>query len=133
MIHAPARRLDLAEVLWMITPLAGEGDAARARLATEMAGFALGVPVGTINSRSRGCSPVAFGRQLAMYLCHVAFEMSLTRVAHAFRRDRSTVGHACHLVEDRREDPQFDAWVNALEAALRETPAPPEPSAKDFA
>jgi hypothetical protein len=27
-------------------------------------------------------------------------------------------------VEDRREDPRFDAWMNALEAALRDTPAP---------
>jgi chromosomal replication initiation ATPase DnaA len=108
----------------------GGGDEARARLATEMAGFALGIPVQSINSPSRGRSPAAFGRQLAMYLCHVGFEMSLARVAAAFRRDRSTVGHACRIVEDRRDDPQFDAWVNALEAALREAPAPPANWAK---
>jgi chromosomal replication initiation ATPase DnaA len=68
-----------------------------------------------------------------MYLCHVAFEMSLARVASAFDRDRSTVGYACHSVEDRRENPQFDAWVDALEPALREAPAPPSNRAKEYA
>jgi hypothetical protein len=100
------------------------GDGARARLATEMASFALGLEVGRVHARERGSSPVAFARQLAMYLCHVGFEMSMARVALAFRRDRSTVSHACRLMEDRRDDPRFDAWLNALEAALREAPKP---------
>ena len=50
-----------------------------------------------------------------MYLCHTAFERSLARVAIAFGRDRSTVAHACHAIEDRREDPHFDDWIDALE------------------
>jgi hypothetical protein len=57
-----------------------------------------------------------------MYLAHVAFEMSLAQIAALFRRDRSTVAHACHIVEDRREDALFDGWISGLEAALRETP-----------
>jgi chromosomal replication initiation ATPase DnaA len=52
--------------------------------------------------------------------------MSLARVAIAFDRDRSTVAHACHIIEDRRDDPEFDAWIESLEDALRETP-PPRP------
>ncbi|MBI1186892.1 MAG: chromosomal replication initiator DnaA [Alphaproteobacteria bacterium] len=89
-----------------------------------LAGYAVGVPVEAIATTQRGCVEAAFGRQLAMYLCHVAFEMSLSRVAYAFARDRSTAAHACHMIEDRREDPGFDAWADALETALREAPAP---------
>lgn len=104
------------------------GDAARARVATEIASFALGAPVEAIAQASRGRSQVALSRQVAMYLCNVVFEMSFTRVAWAFGRDKSTVGHACRLVEARRDDPMFDAWIDALEVALRETPAPRPPS-----
>lgn len=99
-------------------------DAARARLAMGLAGYALSVPAEAIAAAERGEAAVAFARQLAMYLCHVAFEMSLTRVAYAFARDRSTAAHACHLIEDRREDPAFDEWAAALENMLREAPPP---------
>jgi hypothetical protein len=63
-----------------------------------------------------------------MYLTHIAFEMSLGRVAAAFGRDRSTVAHACHLMEERRDDCEIDAWLDALEIALKGAPpalAPP--------
>jgi len=50
----------------------------------------------------------SYGRQLAMYICHVAFGMSLTRIGRAFRRDRSTVSWALHAFEDRCGDPDFD-------------------------
>jgi len=99
-------------------------DEACARLATEMAGYALGVSPGEITGLDRGGPAVTSARQLAMYLCHVAFELSLGRVALAFGRDRSTVSHACHVIEDRRDEPGYDAWIGSLETALRETPAP---------
>jgi chromosomal replication initiation ATPase DnaA len=54
-----------------------------------------------------------------MYLCHVALGMSLSRIARAFDKDRSTVAHGCHQVEDRREDPDFDIWIEQLEDGLR--------------
>lgn len=115
------------------TPLAENrlADEARARLAMGMAAFAVGISPLRIASLARGRNAAAFGRQLAMYLCHVAFEMSLGRVALAFARDRSTVGHACHVVEDRRDDPAFDAWIASLENALRD--APPPAAAKEDA
>jgi chromosomal replication initiation ATPase DnaA len=72
-----------------------------------------------IAAPARGSAEAAFARQVAMYLCHVAFERSLSRVAQAFARDRSTVAHACHLVEDRRDDPAFDALIAALEESAR--------------
>ncbi|MEJ0060482.1 MAG: hypothetical protein WDM79_13315 [Terricaulis sp.] len=31
----------------------------------------------------------------------------------------------CHvLIEDRRDDPAFDAWIDTLENVLRDAPAP---------
>lgn len=97
-------------------------DATAAELAANVVSYALGVPAQTIVGDARGSPQTVFARQLAMYLCHVAFELSLARVASAFGRDRSTVAHACHAVEDRRDDDQFDHWVSALEAMMRAAP-----------
>ena len=67
---------------------------------------------------------MAFARQVAMYLAHVTFELNLARVGFAFGRDRSTASHACQIVEDRRDDPAFDAWLDGLEDCLRTAPEP---------
>lgn len=99
-------------------------DKACARLSAGAVGYALGVPEAQIVDPARGSAEVAFARQVAMYLCHTAFELSLARVATAFERDRSTVAHACHMIEDRRDEQHFDLWIGALEAMLREAPAP---------
>lgn len=95
-------------------------DHAAAKLAMAVAGYGLGIDAAEIAGPTRGSAPIAFARQVAMYLAHVAFEMSLNRVAIAFDRDRSTVGHACHLIEDRRDGADFDDWIASLEGMLRE-------------
>lgn len=100
------------------------GDAAAAELAANVVSYALGMPADSIVDDARGGSQTAYARQLAMYLCHVAFELSLSRVAAAFGRDRSTVAHACHAIEDRRDEDQFDLWMTSLEAMMRAAPAP---------
>ncbi len=58
---------------------------------------------------------MAAARQLAMYLMHVCLGRSLGEVGRFFGRDRSTVAHACALVEDLREGPEFDMMVSGLE------------------
>ncbi|WP_114712061.1 helix-turn-helix domain-containing protein [Rhizobium grahamii] len=57
-------------------------------------------------------------RQIAMYVCHVALQIPLCEIAKAFGRDRTTVGHACHVVEDRRDDPAFDEFVAVVERTV---------------
>lgn len=99
-------------------------DRQRIALAVALAAFAIDRPVRHIMSHARGDNATALARQVAMYLAHVAFEMSLARVALAFRRDRSTVAHACHRMEDRRDDGVFDQWLDQLEAAARAAPVP---------
>jgi chromosomal replication initiation ATPase DnaA len=73
-------------------------------------------------SQTRGRSRVAFARQVAMYLAHVAWGLSLTQVGLVFARDRTTVAHACGLVEDCRDDPVLDRSLELLEGALRSYP-----------
>jgi len=57
-------------------------------------------------------------RQISMYVCHVVLQISLTDIGHSFGRDRTTVGHACNVVEDRRDDPAFDDFVASLERVV---------------
>jgi hypothetical protein len=59
-----------------------------------------------------------------MYLCHTALEMSITRASIAFGRDRSTIAHACHRIEDQRDDPAAAQWSEGLETLLRMAPSP---------
>lgn len=57
-------------------------------------------------------------RQIAMYVSHVVLQVSLTDIGIAFGRDRSTVSYSCHVVEDRRDDADFEAFVSAIERVI---------------
>ncbi len=102
-------------------------DIARARLAQQAVAFAFGERVEEIAAPTRRTRNAARARQTAMYLTHVAFGMSLGRVANAFGRDRSTVAYACRIIEDHREDRDFDDDLERLEEFLRAAPSEPRP------
>ena len=68
---------------------------------------------------TRGRARIAFARQIAMYLSHVACGQSLTDVGRIFARDRTTVAHACARIEDLRDDRRFDRVLDLLEAIVR--------------
>jgi chromosomal replication initiation ATPase DnaA len=70
-------------------------------------------------SATRGRPQAAFARQVGMYLAHVACGLNLTEVGRLFARDRSTVAHACGLIEDLRDDGAFDRSLDLLEGVLR--------------
>ena len=72
----------------------------------------------SLRARKRGQARTAFARQVAIYLTHIGFGLTLTEVATLFGRDRSTVAHACRLIEKRRDEPAIDATVGMLERAL---------------
>ncbi len=74
-----------------------------------------------LNRARRGRADTAFARQVAMYLAHITLGLTLTQVGRMFGRDRTTVAHACGIVEDRRDDRSFDAALLLLEAAIRAT------------
>ena len=68
---------------------------------------------------SRGQARIALARQVAMYLAHVGCGMSFTEIGDLFGRDRTTVAHACTVVEARRDDESFDQAVDLLEGIIR--------------
>jgi hypothetical protein len=74
------------------------------------------VPLKDLRGASRGAAHVAFARQSAMYLAHVALGLSYSAVGKLFGRDRTTAAHACQMVEDRRDDPHIDLCLDLLEA-----------------
>jgi Bacterial dnaA protein helix-turn-helix len=71
-----------------------------------------------LRSISRSAAPIALARQHAMYLAHVALGLTLTSVGLSFGRDRTTVRHACFLIEDQRSSDCTDLAMAALESGL---------------
>jgi chromosomal replication initiation ATPase DnaA len=71
-----------------------------------------------LRAPTRSTAEVAFARQVAMYLAHVAYGLSLSETGRIFTRDRTTVAHACRLVEDRRDDTRIDRTLELLEAVV---------------
>lgn len=58
---------------------------------------------------------VARVRQVAMYVAHVVLELTMAEVGLGFGRDRTTVHHACQVVENLRDDHDFDLLVAKVE------------------
>lgn len=76
------------------------------------------LPHTTLRAGQRGRAPTAFARQVAIYLAHVHLGRTITAAARQFGRDRTTASHAVRVVEDRREDPDVDRRILAVEKAL---------------
>ncbi len=77
-----------------------------------------GVPPRDLQGLSRGPARVAHARQVAMYLAHVVFSLSFSDTGRLFGRDRTTVSHACSVIEDRRDDATFDRVLELLESVI---------------
>ncbi len=84
------------------------------------------VSVTELFHHTRSRAPIAHTRQMAMYLMHVVLGRSLTQVGQFFRRDRTTVAHACSRIEDLRDVPEFDEELNRLEEEIIRKTTPPE-------
>lgn len=57
-------------------------------------------------------------QQISMYVCHVVLQLTMTEIGIAMGRDRTTVGHACARVEDRRDDRAYDQLIAAVERVV---------------
>lgn len=112
--RAPARRTKSATVLAFRARYRDVEGLALLRLVAAELGLAEAV----LLHRQRCRRPVAPARQLAMYLMHVILQRDYAEVGRFFGRDRTTVSHACAVIEDLREDTAFDQRVERLEAVL---------------
>jgi len=90
-------------------------------------GEVFGIAGMDLRRTTRGRAKVALARQVGMYLAHVGLGLSLTETGRLFARDRTTVAHACGVIEDRRDDPQFDRVLDLLEWAVPLLAARPVP------
>lgn len=84
------------------------------QLVLEVAALVAEAPPRRRDGRRQACH----FRQIAMYVCHVVLRLSLSDIGLAFGRDRTTAGHACNVVEDRRDDAAFDAFVAGIERVV---------------
>ena len=102
-------------------PVAVDDEAPdRLRVVVETSvGQVFGVRSQDFGSITRGRARIALARQVAMYLSHVACRRTLTDVGRIFARDRTTVAHACGVIEDLRDDKRFDRVLDLLETIVR--------------
>lgn len=82
---------------------------------------AKGVSLQALCAPTRRSPRVAWARQMAMYLCHVVFSISISDVARAFGRDPSTVVHALQRVEEMRDNVEQDKELDMLETFLTDS------------
>lgn len=76
------------------------------------------VPRDRLRSRTRDAADVAEARQIMMYLAHVAGAIPMTDIGRLYGRDRTTVMHACSLIEDRRDEPRFNRTLDLVEGIV---------------
>lgn len=72
-----------------------------------------------LRSPKRHDRAVARVRQIGMYIAHVTLGLRMIDVAAGFGRDKSTVVHACHVIEDMRDDTDFDQIIAKAERIVR--------------
>lgn len=77
------------------------------------------LPSRELRRAGRSTTDIARVRQIAMYVAHVVLQLTMGEVGRGFGRDRTTVLHACHLVEDLRDDPEFDRIVAMAERVTK--------------
>ncbi|MVA99857.1 chromosomal replication initiator DnaA [Nitratireductor sp. CAU 1489] len=85
----------------------------------DIAAAIFGVSSKELRRPGRTALAVARVRQIAMYVAHVVLGLSMSEVGRGFGRDRTTVLHACHLIEDMRDDEEFDTIVAMAERVAR--------------
>ena len=83
------------------------------RAALRLAARHLRVPVA--RAGNGGARAASEARKLAAYLAVVVGAHSRRQVARAMGRDHVIVLRACEEIEERRDDPAFDALISRLE------------------
>lgn len=107
----------------MRTKEGSPADVAKAQLTVAATALAFGAPYVDVFTRCRLSANDIFLRQMSMYLLNTVYGFNLSRVARIFERDRTTVRHACELIEDQRDSPVFDDILTELEQFLLTAPA----------
>jgi hypothetical protein len=100
-------------------PAPPDGSRALCRIGAAVAGGAFRVDPQELAAATRRRKRVAWTRQAAMYHIHVGFGIDFTATGRGFGRDRTTVRHACALIEGARDAEPLDRALDQLEHSLR--------------
>ncbi len=114
----PSEKDEQKTVGWPELQELGDRQLIIAELVNRIVAISFDMEPGDILSRQRGTAEIARARQVTAYLLHTGLSMKLTEVAKYFSRDRTTISHACRLVEDLRDKPFFDQRLHACEEAI---------------
>lgn len=57
-------------------------------------------------------------RQIIMYICHVTLRCRMVEIGRCLGRDRTTVSHACAVIEDLRDYKAFDRFISSVERVV---------------
>ena len=96
-----------------------EARAAVCEAAIDLCAALFNIESRALRASQRCAQPVARVRQIAMYLCNTTLGISLTEIGRVFARDRTTVSHAVQLIEDLRDDRDFDGIMDQVEKIAR--------------
>ena len=81
----------------------------------DIAAELFGLPSKEIRRQGRTTLQVVRVRQVAMYVAHVVLGLTTREIGRGFGRNHTTVQHACHVVEDMRDEAAFDQVVARTE------------------
>ena len=62
---------------------------------------------------------ITLARQITSYLMHVACQINISKTARLLKKDRATITHACHKIENQRDNPIFNYMIDHLEAVIK--------------
>lgn len=94
--------------------------AAQISLALSFVHLSRNVHPSYLTGPSRGSKHLSEARQIFQYLLHIGFGHSYSDLARISRRDRTSIAHACHKIEDMRDDAKIDRALYFAEMALGE-------------
>ena len=81
----------------------------------DLAAAIFSLPSTELRRSGRCTDQISRVRQIAMYVTHVVLGLTMAEIGKGFGQDRTTVVHACHLIEDLRDDEDFDHVISRTE------------------
>lgn len=97
----------------------------RLQFSFELAALIYGVRPHLLRSSHRHSRAATDARQVAMYIANVALGIDFEDIGEFANRNRDTIRHGVERVEDRREDPGFDALITSMEVLISDLKTEP--------
>ncbi|MEM7068243.1 MAG: helix-turn-helix domain-containing protein [Pseudomonadota bacterium] len=88
------------------------------RVTTQIVAVAFNIDQTELVHTKRGTTKISRARQISAYLLNTTLSLSLVDIGRLFGKDRTTIGYACRLIEDLRDDPAFDDRIAELEKTI---------------